>query len=450
MFYRIFFLFFILSSPIFSQEIWKLPIENKDEKKRWELEECIERAIKKNISIKQSGLDLEDSKNYKKEALFSFSPKINLGGSHVWNYGLSQNIVTGFLDKTENQSSSLNISANIDIYKGMLNFKRFQASNLSIQSNEYRLKNIKEDIALLVANSYLQILFNKENLGIKNSQLNIATQELNIAEEKLKNGIIPKGELYELEASVAMAEQSLVVAENNYRLSKISLANLLLIPKTEVFKISDKEYKIPSSDILNISPKEIYNKAINYRNEIKLAETNLLIARKNIEISKSSFQPSIIGFYSYDSRFLSQSNLSIEEQIELNAGNSFGLQLSIPIFNGWRNNVDVKQKKIAVLKSINNLNQAKLDLENTINEALNDAKGSYKTYEAAKKTLIARETAFKYAQDRFDIGAINTFNFLQAQERYTTAQSEVVKTKYDYIFKVKILEFYMSNSILSF
>ena len=103
---------------------------------------------------------------------------------------------------------------------------------------------------------------------------------------------------------------------------------------------------------------------------------------------------------------------------------------------------EIENAVLNVLRSKNLLDQTKMDLENTIYQALNDAKGAIKSYEAAKKSEIARKTAYEYAKERFENGALNTINYFQAQQLFETAQSELIKAKYDYIFKIKVLEFY--------
>jgi outer membrane protein len=187
---------------------------------------------------------------------------------------------------------------------------------------------------------------------------------------------------------------------------------------------------------------EIYKVALLNRNDIKLAKTNLDIAIKDQQISKSSALPSIGGYYSYNSRVIIDSPISLNNQFDLNAGESIGLQINIPILNGLTTRTNIKKSKLNVLRVKNFLDQTKLDLENTINQSLNDAQGALKAYEAAKKTKLARETAYNYAKERFENGALNTINFLQAQQLFEASQSDLIKAKYDYIFKIKVLEFY--------
>ena len=383
---QIFISFFLLffSSNIIAQETLTL-------------KQCIERAIEKNISIKQSQADLESTILNKNTAMANFLPSLNLGSSHSWNIGLNQNITTGILENMTTRSASMNANLGIDLLNGLQNIQQLYLANLSILASQYQLEDMKENISLLVANSYLQILFNRESLGVQQSQLNVANKELIIAQERLKTGIIPQGDVLEIEANVATIEQNVVVAENNYQLSKIALAQLLLISDIENFEIAREIANTPESTILNASVNAIYKTAVAKRSDVKLAETNLKIAKKNLAISKGSLFPNLTGFYSYNSRVLFDVPTTLSHQLDVNAGRNFGLQLSIPIFNGMANNTNVRRSKIAIQKSTYALEQVRLDLENTINQAYNDAKGSLKAYQAAKKTLKARKLTYEYA-----------------------------------------------------
>lgn len=425
--FLIFLLFFSFSS--FAQE-------------KLSLKDCIERAIEKNISIKNSSLDLLNSTENKKTAIGNFVPSFNINGNHSWNTGLTQNITTGILENQTTENSSMNISVAVDVFNGLANIRRLHRANLDLLAKKYQLEDMKEDISLLVANSYLQILFNKEQLDVQKSQLKISQEELKNAKEKFNNGVIPEGNLFEIEANLALSEQNVIMAENGYQLSKLSLSQLLMFGDSDNFDIADDNYEIPKTDILNKDAKEILEEAMKNRNDIKLAETNLEIAIKDQQISKSALLPSASAFYSYNSRVIMDAPTSLKSQFDLNAGESIGLQLNIPIINGWSSRAGIKKSKLNVLRSKNLLDQTKMDLENTIYQALNDAKGAMKSYEAAKKSEIARKTAYEYAKERFENGALNTINYFQAQQLFETAQSELIKAKYDYIFKIKVLEFY--------
>ena len=268
----------------------------------WTLEECVNRAINENISIKQAELDYLDSEISRKTAIGNFLPNLNIGSSHSWNIGLNQNITTGLLENITTQFSSMNLNLNLDILNGLKNIKQLHLANLSILANQYQLADMKENISLLVANSFLQILFNKEILKVQKSQLEISKKELKRANELVNNGVIPRGDLYEFEANLKTVEKSLIDADNSLKLAKISLAQLLLIDDYQKFDIVDKDYTLEISNILDKSPNEIFAYAVDNKNEIKIAETNLEIAKKSLEFNKSFLQPRLSAFYSLSTR----------------------------------------------------------------------------------------------------------------------------------------------------
>ena len=225
--------------------------------KLWTLEECVNRALNENISIKQAELDYLDSEISRKTAIGNFLPNLNIGSSHSWNIGLNQNITTGLLENITTQFSSINLNMNIDILNGLKNIKQLHLANLSILANQYQLADMKENISLLVANSFLQILFNKEILKVQKLQLEISKKEVERANELVDNGVIPSGDLYEFEANLSSVEKSLIDAENSLKLAKMSLAQVLLIEDYENFDIVDKDYKLEISNILDKSPNVI-------------------------------------------------------------------------------------------------------------------------------------------------------------------------------------------------
>ena len=275
---------------------------------------------------------------------------------------------------------------------------------------------------------------------------------------------------------MASQEQVVVNAENDFEIARISLAQLLLINDYKNFSIADNDYEMVSSVIMEKSVDELYNEAIKSRNEILLAETNVEIAKTNLKIAKASYQPSLSGYYSYNSRvsyadrlvstddftqipfgvvegtgervLITQSetkvvpHLSILDQFRANDGQNFGLSLRIPVLNGLSVKNNVQRSKVNLLRSSNQLNQQKLNFERIIYQAYSDAKGAIKNYEAAKKTTIARKEAYQYALDRFSLGASTSLQFSQAKQRYDSAISNELRSKFDAIFQIKILEFY--------
>ncbi len=444
--------------------------------KEYTLEECVLLALEKNINIKQSELDLEFAEIDKADAMGNFLPRVNAQSQHIWNNGLSQNITNGLIENLTTQFSSFGGNIGVTLFNGRQNVNQLSRANLNLLARQYQLDDMKDDTSLFVANAYLQVMFNRELEQVQRYQLELAKQELERTQLSIEAGILTPAELFEIEANIATQEQAVIQAENAYRLSRISLAQLLLITDYENFDIAKEDFDIPFSEILNETPKAIFEKALTIRNDIKLGITNLEIAEKDIELAKGALMPTLSAFYNYNTRIsysdrlvetgnflqtpigIVQENgavvvsqfperevadpLSFGTQFGQNDGQSYGLSLNIPIFNGLSAKNNIKRRKLNLKRVENQLEQTKLDLENTINQAYNNTKGAYKFYDASEKTLIARKQAFEIAKQRFEAGVMNSFDYVQARQRYQIAASDIIRAKFDYIFKLKVLEFY--------
>ncbi len=430
--------------------------------KKWTLEECVRYAIDNNISIKQSELDTKTAAIDKKGAMGNFLPSVNANASHSWNIGLNQDITTGLLRNQTTQFTSAGASVGVDIYKGLQNQNTLRRANLSIVAAKYQLLKMQEDVALNVANAFLQILFNKENLKVQQEQLEINKKQLIRSQELVSAGSVPRGDLLDIKATVALDYQKVIAAENTLLISKLSLTQLLQLKDFENFEVTDETSAKDENNILAQTPSVIYEKAKETKTELKIAQTNLEIAEKNVAIAKGAFQPNLRGFYSFNTRVSyadvplysntgqiigTQGSPSFSSQFNTNKGQSFGAQLSIPIFNGYSAKNNVERSKVNLEKSKIALEQQNLDLQRNVFTAFTEAKGALKTHESALVALEARQEAYNYAKEKYAVGMMNSFDFSQSQTLLSNAQSEVLRTKYDYIFKIKILEFYFGISI---
>ena len=424
--------------------------------KKWTLKECVDYALENNIAIKQSQLDRQNSELDKKDAIGGFLPNLNASASHSWNIGLNLDPVTGQNITATTQNTSAGLSMNVTLFDGLQNVNRLHRANLALLANQYQLDDIKDNTSLQVVQAFLQILFNKESLKVLETQYKVTQEQLNRTNELVKEGVLAPGEVLEIEANAATQEQQIVNAENTLRISKISLAQLLLLNDYDNFDIVEGNYMIPTTTIMNNSPKQIFQKSLEVRNDVKISETNIELAEYDFKLAKGQRYPTLTGFYSFNTRannldviiFNNDGTRTIEnpnplfDQFSDNKGHSFGLQLNIPIFTGFRISNGIKRSKVAIERAKYNLTQTKNNLEATVNQAYNDAKGALKAYEAAEKTLTSRKEAHRYATNRFDEGIMNSFDFSQSKQRLEAAESDVVRTKYDYIFRLKILEFY--------
>jgi outer membrane protein len=427
------------------------------QQKKWTLEECVLYAVENNLTIDQFELDLENAKIDKSDALGNFLPNLNAQTQGASNTGFSINPTTNAPTTQTAYNVNGGVSSNITLFDGLRNVHQMNRAKLSAIASQYRLDNLIDDISLNVANAYLQVLSNKESLKVFRAQYAVTEQDLNRTKELVDSGVVPKGDLLEIEATAANQEQQIVNGESLVLISRIGLAQLLQITDYENFDIADESFDIPPSDILTNSAKDIFNKALGWRNDIKFSQTTVELAEKDLSIAKGGSYPTVGGYVNYGTRYSDQTMIpdsngipytpSFKDQMWIFDGIAYGVQLSVPVFNGFSTKNNIKRSKISLEKAKLQFEQDKLDLESNIQQAYVDVTSFYKAYEAAEKTLEARRLAHQYSKERFDVGLMNAFDYSQAQSRVDNAEADVIRTKYNYIFRLKILEFYFGIPI---
>lgn len=428
--------------------ILTLGLASSAQEKKWTLEECIVYALENNISIKQSELDLKVSDVEKLEAIGNFIPSLAGSANYGINTGANINPVTNQFNNQTFRSASANINSGVNIYNGLVNWKTLQRAKINKISNSYRLDKMKDDIMLSITNSFLQILFNKEQLKVLNNQNKITKENLERTKQLIDAGTVPAGDIYDIQATDAGQEQQIINAENTLLISKLGLAQTLLLKEYDKFDIDSEIMDVPVTNILNETPEAIAAKAKDVVNEVKIAATNLEIAKKDVQIARSGYQPTLAGFLGYNTRFVQSNPQPVIEQLYNFDGTNFGLQITVPVLNGFATRGRVQRSKVNRERSTYLLEQAELDLERTVFQAYNDLLNAKKTYEAALKTKEARKFAFDFSKERYDVGLLNSFDFNQSSLLNENAQSEVLRTKYDYIFRIKLLEFYFGIPII--
>ena len=190
---------------------------------KWTLRACVDYALEHNISIKQSELDLNQSEINKKDAFGNFLPSVNASSSQTLSIGLQQDPVTFDAVNATTRNFTIGVGSSISLYEGLRKINQMHRAKLEILASQYRLDKMKDDISLFVANSFLQILFNKEQLNVLQSQQNVSNQEYERTKDLVDAGALPKGDLLEIQATLATQQQQIVNAENSLLISKIQL-----------------------------------------------------------------------------------------------------------------------------------------------------------------------------------------------------------------------------------
>ncbi|MFD2696906.1 TolC family protein [Mesonia sediminis] len=421
-----------------------LPAVLFSQEKKWTLNECVKHALENNISIKQSELDLESAQYDKRDAIGKFIPSLNGSASYSANTGANINPVTNQFENEVFTSFTTGFNSSLTLFDGLRNIRQLQRAKLAQLATQYQLDKMKDDISLAVANAYLNVLLNKANLSSLQSQNEVSKEQLKRTEDLVEGGVLPKGDLLEIKANMANEKQQIAIARNTVKIALINLAQLLLVKDYENFQIVDEGYELVSNEVANQPVASIIASAEENRPELKIAEQNLAIAQKDVQISRGAYYPTLTAFFGYNTRYSDNDffERSFTTQLYQNDGIGYGVQLNVPILNGLATRNNVARSKINLERRKYQLEQAKLDLESNVYQAHVDAQGALEAYEAAQEVVKSQELAFDYAQQRYDVGLTNGFDFTQAKQRLDNAIIELNRAKYDYIFKLKVLELY--------
>jgi len=421
--------------------------------KKWTLKECVNYALENNISVRQNKLNIDLSTKDKDIAKGNFLPSVGASNSNSYSEGLSQD-ATGVLRNTKNFSSSLSGTVQGTIFNGYINLNTYKQAQLGVKSSELDFEIIQNDIALNVVNSYLNVLFAKENLEVAKVQSEISNTQIERANVQFDAGAIPKGDLLNVKSTAATDLQNVITQENSLNLALLNLSQLLQVPYTD-FNIAKLEITSPQTSLIPINSNLIYEKAIKDRPEIKKAILNIENADLNYEINKGAYYPTVSYSGSLGSSYFNQFNNLLPFQTndnffqQLNDRFTYGVgvSVSVPIFNRFQTKNSVAKAVISKEQTELSLENEKLQLQQTIEQAFLDVKAAAKTYEVSEISLEAQKEAFKNAQVSYDYGSMTLFDFDQVRTRLVNAEATLIRSKYDYVFKNKVLKFYFGESI---
>ena len=434
-----------LATNVFAQE------------KKWTLEECIAYALDHNINVKQSQNNAAISAENLKEAKSAFLPNANAS--------VNQNINTGFsIDPFSNErveetvrTNSLSFSSGVTLFNGfqLQNAKKESISNF--EASKLDVEKMKNDIAMNVALAYLQVLFNNELVSIAERQLNTTKIQVDRLSELVEAGSIAKGSLLDVESQYAAEEQQLVNARNQRDLARLNIMQLLELDSDQAFQVSVPE-NINTNELVKGTPIDIYQKALGMQPQIKASELRVSSSEYSLLQAKGSRYPSlsmsggISSFYSSAARQLAADGRALEEipfneQIDNNQSLTLGFSLQIPIFNRNQVNTMIARTQLNLENSRLLAVQEKRNLRKNIEQAYADAVASMKQYIASDKAVMAFEESFSYMQERYNLGMVNSFEYNDAKNKYMKAESDRLQAKYDYAFKIQILEFYATNNL---
>jgi outer membrane protein len=449
--------------------------------KMWTLQDCVDHALKNNLQVKRNEITTEINQVAVTQNKLSMLPSVNGQAGRNWNFGRTIDPFTNLFTTQQVESDNLSLNGSVTLFNGFQLWNTFRQSELDYYASQSDLQKIRNDISLNVVSAYLQVLFAKEQLKVAQNRIEQSREQRDRVSKMVSAGTMVQGNLLDAESQLSNEELAAITAENTLANAKLTLTQLLQLPSPDGFDVSDPGAGVPETEILSMTPTQIYELALNNLPEIKSAETRIQSAEKGVTIAKGGLFPrvtafgSLSSFYSSSSKRFSGStfqgffpNGSItssgdtvlspvfssslddnpyNKQLDQNFNKSVGLSLNIPLFNGFSTQSNIRRARL-------NLDNARLAAETTRNtvyqsvqQAHTDAQAARKRFEATQKNAVSFQEAYNYSEKRFNAGVINSLEFLTATNNLTRTKVELLQAKYDYIFRLKVLDFYAGKPL---
>ena len=428
----------------------------------WSLKDCLKHAAENNLTIKQAALNTSLSKNALTQSKLAVLPSFNTNASHSFNFGRSVDPYTNTFTLDKVRNNNFGASTSVTLFAGFQNINNIRMSNYDYLASKYDTEKIANDISINIITAFLQLMYNKELVEVNEDKLALSRLQVNRVSEMVDVGRLPKGNLLDTESQMAQEELQLINVQNQLDIAFLNMKQLLDLDASYSFDITVPELSIPESYAVRNS-EELYKTASGNLPDVKSAIAKVQSAERSLAIAQGGRSPRLSLFGSIgtgysdarqkitgvDSLSLvpTYSNYPFEEQLEDNVSQSFSFSLSIPIFNAWQVNSSISRAKIGVLQSQYNLQQAENQLRKQIEQANADALAAHKKYLASQKSVQALSESFRYTEEKYNVELVSTYEYNDAKNRLFRAEADLLQSKYDYIFKIKILDFYTGDEL---
>lgn len=454
----------------------------------WDLQQCVDYAQKNNINLKQSEISTRISKNNATQSKAAILPTVNAGAQHTYNFGRTIDRYTNTFANTQVLSQNFYVSSNVVLWSGLAQYNNIKANQYQYLSNTENYLQQRNDLALNVATTYINVIFSDEILQIAKAQFKITQEQLERTQKLADAGTLAKSAVFDLKAQLANEEVNVTSADNNYQIAMLTLKQLLNLDTLNNFNISRPNVDVLNNELANLSAQTIYETALKNQHSIKSANYNLMAAEKNLAVAKGRVSPTLsatgslgtgtseldknidaVNFVGYEQTpyFIADdinnptviapvyqpkteivtSKKPFADQFKDNVNKSVGFTLSVPIFNGLQTATGVKNAKLNALNAKYTQDLTEQNLYKTIAQAYANARAALNKYKATKLSVDASEQSFYYAQQKYNVGTLSTFDYNNAKTRLQNAQSNLVQAKYDYVFKLKVLDYYQGKEL---
>ncbi len=409
----------------------------------WTLDKCVSYAMENNLNIKQSKLNVDLAEINKSDGLYSMYPNLNGSASQAHTYGRAINPFTNTYVSQDVNSLNLNATSNVTVFNGFNKVNTYKSSRESLEAEKLNLEKNRNDIALFVINAYLNVLYTQDLVRVANEQLVVTKSQLDRAEKNAAVGNATEGDVLNIKSQVATDELNLTTAQNNYDIAKLDLIQLLDRDPAEGFEVerpSNVDQYLAVSVFAEL--KTVYENAESNLPDIKLLEYRYNAAKYNLAAAKGSLYPRLNFGAGLGSDYADVNPLSFRNQIDNNFSKYWSFSLTVPIFNSFSARNNVKRATVNLASAEINRQQAKLTLSKNIQQAISDLKAAKKKYESTQKSNQSLKEAFKYSQQRFDVGLINSVDYGLSKNNVAKSDADLIQAKYELILRAKLLDFY--------
>ena len=413
----------------------------------WTLDQCIDYAIENNIQVRQSDISAQNRDVELNSARSNRLPGVSASASQSWSFGRSLTIDNTYAN-TNTASTSFSVGADVTLFAGGRISGNIQNAKLGLEAAKSDLERIRDDVRVEVAQAFIQIVYNRSILNVARNQVTIDSMQVERLTELAAIGKASSAEVSSQRATLAQSQLSVTQAENNLSMSILTLTQLLELPSPEGFDVIQPdadaiEFRIPDS------PEEIYNQALNIKPAIKSEEIRLQQANNSIDIAKGGYYPTLslsagagTGYYTSSNR----TSDNFGSQMKNNFGPHVGLNLSIPIFSRNSNRNNVRSAQLSMMNQEMQLDNVKKQLYKEIQQAYYNAVASKSRYESSQEVETSAQESFELVQAKYEGGKASITEFNESKNRLVTAQADVIKYRYEYLFNTALLEFYRNST----
>jgi len=419
-------------------------LDSRAQEKGWTLEACIDHALQKNIDVQQSILSIKKYELNLNQSKNNRLPSISASVSNNFTWEKNYNNESGkYGSLSESGNTSYGVSSGVTLFNGLKLKNQTEQASLNLQIGKFYSDKIKESLELNILNAYLQVLYAKEGVSNAEKQLEATSQSLILADERLNLGVISRSDYLQIKSQLASEKLTLANAISTLTMARVNLMQLMELPVNDTFDVSSPDIEKQLEKPVELNTLLVYQEALQIKPQIKEAELNVKGINLNEKIAKAGLLPSLSMNTGANTSWISKTNgYSYTEQLSNALKPYIGINLSIPIFQKNQAKTDIKLAKISSDNAILEETGIKNTLRKEIEQAVTDAKTAKTKYEASKEQNNAAKETYLVAEEKYNLGQLNSTDFLIVKNNLISSESSLLQTKYNMVFSNRIIDFY--------